>query len=133
MKSGKIILQRQKNLNGLFLDVQIYIDNKLTDTITSGGQKEFNIDLGRHIIKVQQHKKIGEQEINVNENETTTYSFRPNRISLISFISPVIAIALFYLYDLSLILTGLLLLPGVATAIYSLTSGRKKYFVFEVK
>ena len=133
MGTGKLILQRQKNFNGLLLDVEIYIDNKLVDTISSGTKKEFNLNSGRHSIKVQQNKKSAEQEINVNENQIITYSFRPNRISLVPFIIPIIAIGLFYFYDLSTILTGLLLLPAVVTAIYSLTTGRNKYFVFEVK
>jgi hypothetical protein len=130
MSTGKLILYRKKNFNGLAVGMDVYINDKLRGKMMSGENKEFDLEPGTYKIRVQQNIKSGEQDVTIESGKTLNYSYYPSLLSLVSFISPLIGLGLLFLFRISLSLTALILLPGAITAIYLLTAGKTKYFLF---
>ena len=133
MSTGKLILHRKKNFNGLAVGMDVYINDRLYGNMSSGEEKEFELEPGNYKIRVQQNIKSGEKEIVIEAGKTISYSYYPNALSLVSFISPLLGLGLLFLFKISLSLTALILIPGAVTAIYLLTSGKTKYFLFSKK
>ncbi|MBA2613403.1 MAG: DUF2846 domain-containing protein [Bacteroidetes bacterium] len=130
MSNGKLILYRKKNFNGLAVGMDIYINDQSYGKMASGEQKEFDLEPGVYKIKVQQNIKSGEQEVTIEAGKTISYAYYPSLLSIVSFVSPLIGLGLLFLFKISLSLTALLLMPGAITAIYLLTAGKTKYFLF---
>jgi hypothetical protein len=61
MGTGKLVLLRKKNFNGLAVGMDIFINEKLVAKMSSGEQKEFDLEPGIYTIKAQQNIKSGEQ------------------------------------------------------------------------
>ncbi|MDP1803078.1 MAG: DUF2846 domain-containing protein [Bacteroidota bacterium] len=130
MGTGKLILYRKKNFNGLAVGMDVYINDTLYGKMASGEKKEFDLEPGTYKIRVQQNIKSGEQDVIIEAGKTISYAFYPSMLSLVSFVSPLIGLGLLFLFKISLSLAALILLPGAITAIYLLTAGKTKYFLF---
>ena len=133
MPTGKLILLRKKNINGMLTNISIYIDDKQVDLISNGEQKEFNLSPGPHTIKVQQYLKCGKIDIDIKENQTIGFEFRPTQWILLSFISPILAMLLFYFFHVPKNIAGLVLTSGIVLILYYFTIGRNKYYLFRSK
>lgn len=131
MSIGKLVLIRKKNFNGLAVGMDIFINEKLVAKMASGEQKEFDLEPGTYAVKAQQNIKSGEQVVVIEEGKTTTYSYSPSPLSIVSFVSPLLGLGLLFLFKISIIIAGLLLVPGAIVSIYLLTSGKNKYFLFK--
>ncbi len=131
MNTGKLILKRTKNFNGMAVSMEVFIDGMRMDKMLNGEQKEFELEPGIHKIKVQQNIKCGEQEVVIEPGKTVGYSYSPTPLSIITFLSPLIGLGLLFLFHFSLLYTALILLPGAIVAVYLLTAGRSKYFLFK--
>jgi hypothetical protein len=131
MKTGKLVLLRKKNFNGLAVGMDIFINNKPYGKMVSGEQKEFDLKPGTYIVKAQQNIKSGEQTVVIEEGKTISYSYSPSLLSIVSFVSPIIGLGLLFLFKISIVIAGLLLIPGAIVSIYLLTAGKSKYFIFK--
>jgi ATP-dependent Zn protease len=133
MPTGKLILLRKKNINGMLTNISIYIDDKQVELISNGEQKEFNLSPGPHTIKVQQMLKQGKITIDIKENQTINLEFRPTQWILFSFISPILAIILFYFFHVPKNSAWLVLISGILLILYYFTIGKNKYYLFRLK
>jgi hypothetical protein len=131
MGTGKLVLLRKKNFNGLAVGMDIFINEKLVAKMSSGEQKEFDLEPGTYAIKAQQNIKSGEQIVVIEEGKTKAYSYSPSLLSIVSFVSPLLGLGLLFLFKIPIIIAGLLLVPGAIVSIYLLTSGKSKYFIFK--
>ncbi|MBL7911246.1 MAG: hypothetical protein JNJ41_09360 [Bacteroidia bacterium] len=131
MSKGKLILHRKKNFNGMAVGMDVYVNDQLLGKMVSGEKKEFDLEPGSYKIRVQQNIKSGEQNIIIEAGKTIAYSYYPNFLSIVSFVSPLIGLGLLFLFKISLSLAALILLPGAITAVYLLTAGKTKYFLFK--
>jgi hypothetical protein len=131
MSTGKLVLLRKKNFNGLAVGMDIYINEKLAAKMASGEQKEFDLEPGSYTIRAQQNIKSGEQVVVIEDGKTTTYSYSPSPLSIVSFVSPLLGLGLLFLFKISIIIAGLILIPGAIVSIYLLTSGKNNYFLFK--
>ncbi|MEO6304755.1 MAG: hypothetical protein ABIP51_16460 [Bacteroidia bacterium] len=131
MSSGKLILTRKKNFNGLAVGMEVYINDRSYGNMASGEQKEFELEPGTYTVKVKQNIKSGEQSVVIEAGNTIKYAYYPSLLSLVSFISPLIGLGLLFLFHFPLSYTALILLPGAITSIYLLTAGKTKYFLFK--
>jgi hypothetical protein len=131
MSTGKLVLLRTKNFNGFAVGMELFINDRSFGIMKSGEKKEFELEPGTYKIKVQQNIKSGEKEITIHEGNTSSYSFYPNFLSLVSFISPLIGLGLLFLFKIPITYAALILLPGAITSVYLLTAGKKKYFLFK--
>ncbi len=128
---GKLILHRKKNFNGMAVPIEILINNSSYGKISNGEEKEIDLEPGTYQVKVQQNIKSGEQQITIEENKTTKFSFTPNLLSIVTVASPLIAFGLLFLFKLPLSYGALILLPGAIASVYLLTAGKTKYFLFK--
>ena len=131
MNTGKLILLRKKNFNGLAVGMDVFINDKPFGKMASGEKKEFDLEPGTYKIKVQQNIKSGEQTISIEEGKTVSYSYFPSLLSIVSFLSPLIGLGLLFLFKIPIIIAGLILIPGAIVSIYLLTAGKNKYFIFK--
>lgn len=131
MSSGKLILHRKKNFNGMAVAMDVFVNDKPIAKMASGEKKEIDLEPGIYKIRVQQNIKSGEQDVKIEAGKTTSYSYYPNLLSIVSFISPLIGLGLLFLFKISLSLAAIILLPGAITAVYLLTAGKTKYFLFK--
>lgn len=128
---GKLILHRKKNFNGMAIPMDVIINDTSYGKISSGEEKEIELEPGIYHLKVQQNVKSGGQQILIEENKTIKYSFTPNLLSIVTVASPLIAFGLLFLFKLSLSYGALILLPGAMASVYLLTAGKTKYFLFK--
>lgn len=131
MGTGKLVLIRKKNFNGLAVGMDILINEKLVAKMASGEKKEFDLEAGTYTIKAQQNIKSGEQVVVIEEGKTTAYYYSPSLLSIVSFVSPLLGLGLLFLFKISIIIAGLLLVPGAIVSIYLLTAGKNNYFLFK--
>ncbi|MDO8998621.1 MAG: hypothetical protein Q7W45_02570 [Bacteroidota bacterium] len=131
MSTGKLILLRKKNFNGLAVAIDVFINDQPQGKMVSGEKKEFDLEPGSYKIKVQQNVKSGEQTVIIYPGKTISYSYFPSLLSIVSFLSPLLGLGLLFLFKIPIIIAGLILLPGAIVSIYLLSSGRSKYFLFK--
>lgn len=131
MSTGKLVLLRKKNFNGLAVGMDVFINDKPFGKMASGEKKEFDLEAGTYTIKVQQNVKSGQQVVIIEEGKTTEYSYSPSLLSIVSFVSPLLGLGLLFLFKINVIIAGLLLLPGAIVSIYLLTAGKNNYFLFK--
>ncbi len=131
MKTGKIIVERIRRISERKYSVGIYIDNKFIVNTIKENRHEIELECGKHILKVEQGSRSGEIEINVDSDNVMTHSFTSTPLSYLIYTVLLLPIAANILFEMKGPVLMLLTFPGLASLIYSFTSGKKKYYQFK--
>ena len=127
---AKINIRRTNEYNNRMRDYQIYIDNKKVGTIENGGNKDFEIEEGKHIIEAK-IDWCGSPKVTVEIKNGETKSLKVGGFKYGKWLMPIalILILLHFLlehfFDFDYII--FLVYPMFFLLVYYLTIGQKKY------
>jgi len=131
MQKEKVIIERKKRWTDSRYSVGIYIDDVFIVNTIKNNRQEIELPVGKHTLKVKQGNKSGEIEIDVKKGKTHTCIFTSNQLTILTYILFTGAWIVPQMFEPRNNLFYLFLVPALLLYIYTLTSGRKKYFVFE--
>ncbi len=131
MKNEKIIIERKKRFSESRYSVGIYIDEEFIVNTIKENRQELELSPGIHIIKVEQGNRSGELEIEVQKGKVGIYQFSASFYTYITYFLFLFAVLFSYLFEPKGSEEFLLFIPGIIAAVYTYTSGRKKYFVIK--
>ncbi len=135
-----IIVKRPSLYQLVTTDYKIFIDGQQAGIIANGEIKEFNTTNGQHKISIK-GGRLSSPDITIetSENKITTLKasiFKPRKWiwRILPGITPTI-IFLYYLlkmvFHIKFEYMLFLIVPSILFSIYSITLGRKKYFILE--
>ena len=131
IKTGTLIIVRKTGLQSKRYSAGIYIDNEYMGKLFDGDKQEFEIEAGVHKLRVEQGLRSGEREINIQSSQVNNYSMRSTNADYAAVFFILCAAFINGMYTLPFSLQFLIYFPGLATAVYTYTLGRKAYFIIE--
>jgi hypothetical protein len=130
MQAEKLIIQRNKRWSDSKYSVGIYIDDEFIVNTIESDRQEILLSPGKYRLKVEQAHRSGETEIEIKKGKTSSITFSSSAIRNYIYLSSLAGVLGASLLDTNGPEELLFFLPFVLLLIYSVTQGRKNYFVF---